>query len=51
MPQLSPMMGVLMFATILFFYIMLLSGLSKKIPFIKHTHVKKSFKKSFKMFE
>nr|YP_009271543.1 ATP synthase F0 subunit 8 [Hypselodoris festiva]ANX10023.1 ATP synthase F0 subunit 8 [Hypselodoris festiva] len=51
MPQLSPMLSFLIFITILFFYIVLLSGLSKKFPFIHQTKMSKSFKKSFKVFK
>nr|YP_010373191.1 ATP synthase F0 subunit 8 [Cadlina koreana]UPI11657.1 ATP synthase F0 subunit 8 [Cadlina koreana] len=51
MPQLSPMLGFLMFIFILTFYIILLCGLSKKNPFIMSTKVAKSNKKSIFFFQ
>nr|YP_010373178.1 ATP synthase F0 subunit 8 [Cadlina japonica]UPI11644.1 ATP synthase F0 subunit 8 [Cadlina japonica] len=50
MPQLSPMLGFLMFIFILAFYLVLLCGLSKKSPFIMPTKVSKSNKISVSFF-
>nr|YP_010983249.1 ATP synthase F0 subunit 8 [Hypselodoris whitei]WOK01431.1 ATP synthase F0 subunit 8 [Hypselodoris whitei] len=50
MPQLSPMMGLLIFIAVLFSYTILLASLSKKAPLIRSTKMSKSFKKSLKVF-
>nr|YP_010429302.1 ATP synthase F0 subunit 8 [Goniobranchus leopardus]USQ67481.1 ATP synthase F0 subunit 8 [Goniobranchus leopardus] len=51
MPQLSPMLGFLMFMVVLFAYLILLCGLSKKTPFITTTKLSKSSKSSFSFFK
>nr|AUJ21233.1 ATP synthase F0 subunit 8 [Hypselodoris bullocki] len=50
MPQLSPMLGMLIFLIVLFAYTILLSGLSKKMHFVQKTKMSESQKKSFKVF-
>nr|YP_010574764.1 ATP synthase F0 subunit 8 [Verconia nivalis]UZI00335.1 ATP synthase F0 subunit 8 [Verconia nivalis] len=50
MPQLSPMLGFLMSATVLFFYVILLCGLSKKNSHVSPTKLGKSSKSSFYFF-
>nr|YP_010373204.1 ATP synthase F0 subunit 8 [Cadlina olgae]UPI11670.1 ATP synthase F0 subunit 8 [Cadlina umiushi] len=51
MPQLSPMLGFLMFIFVLTFYLILLCGLSKKNPFILSTKMSKSNKISASFFQ
>nr|UYI30958.1 ATP synthase subunit 8 [Ceratosoma sp. HG0001] len=51
MPQLSPMLGFLMFITVLLSYVVLLCGLSKKVPFINQTKLTKSSSKSLYYFK
>nr|YP_010996927.1 ATP synthase F0 subunit 8 [Dendrodoris krusensternii]WPH63911.1 ATP synthase F0 subunit 8 [Dendrodoris krusensternii] len=50
MPQLSPMLGDIMFLAILGFYFVLMCALSKKHPFVSSTKVSKSTKMSFPYF-
>nr|YP_010429315.1 ATP synthase F0 subunit 8 [Glossodoris acosti]USQ67494.1 ATP synthase F0 subunit 8 [Glossodoris acosti] len=51
MPQLSPMLGFLMFIMVLSAYFILLSSLSKKAPFVLTTKQKKSSQGSFGFFK
>nr|YP_010121341.1 ATP synthase F0 subunit 8 [Ceratodoris hiroi]QRC77956.1 ATP synthase F0 subunit 8 [Ceratodoris hiroi] len=50
MPQLSPMLGFVMFLVVLSLYIVLLCGMSKKTPFLKTSKMGKSNKMSFHFF-
>nr|NP_702982.1 ATP synthase F0 subunit 8 [Tyrannodoris europaea]AAL91059.1 ATP synthase F0 subunit 8 [Tyrannodoris europaea] len=47
MPQLSPMMGFVIFATVLFCYYVLLCSLSKKTPFVQTTKLGDGSKPSY----
>nr|YP_010574725.1 ATP synthase F0 subunit 8 [Triopha modesta]UZI00296.1 ATP synthase F0 subunit 8 [Triopha modesta] len=51
MPQLSPMLGFVMFAVILSSYVVILCNLSKKTPFVAPTKLSKSEKLSFSFFK
>nr|WNR50727.1 ATP synthase F0 subunit 8 [Phyllidiella sp. a LZ-2021] len=50
MPQLSPMLGFVMFITVLTSYFLLMCALSKKHSFINPTKVNKSEKMSLPYF-
>nr|UEX93281.1 ATP synthase F0 subunit 8 [Phyllidiella sp. Nanhai]WNR50714.1 ATP synthase F0 subunit 8 [Phyllidiella pustulosa] len=51
MPQLSPMLGFVMFLTVLASYFLLMCALSKKHSFINPTKVSKSEKTSLSYFQ
>nr|YP_010373165.1 ATP synthase F0 subunit 8 [Aldisa cooperi]UPI11631.1 ATP synthase F0 subunit 8 [Aldisa cooperi] len=51
MPQLSPMLGFVMFIFILSFYVVLMSAMNKKTPFISKTEMNKSKKISMSFFK
>nr|YP_004222606.1 ATP synthase F0 subunit 8 [Notodoris gardineri]ABL09053.1 ATP synthase F0 subunit 8 [Notodoris gardineri] len=46
MPQLSPMLSFLMFSVVTLLYLALLSGVSKKAPYVGHTKMEKSVSSS-----
>nr|YP_010429289.1 ATP synthase F0 subunit 8 [Polycera hedgpethi]USQ67468.1 ATP synthase F0 subunit 8 [Polycera hedgpethi] len=51
MPQLSPMLGFVMYTVVLGSYLVLLCSLSKKSPFVSNTKMSKSDKLSFSFFK